>query len=132
MKKNYRLGICLWASYGLLACTQEVKVYTTSETEFWKQAVVEVQSADGAVPDIVVSDEREQSFDGFGGSFGEIGWDALALLPDGKREEVMQALFAPEGIILHTGVFLWGLTILPVIIIHAMIRPETLKCGISP
>jgi len=32
MKKNYRLGICLWASYGLLACTQEVKVYTTSET----------------------------------------------------------------------------------------------------
>lgn len=98
MKKNYRLGICLWASYGLLACTQEVKVYTTSETEFWKQAVVEVQSADGAVPDIVVSDEREQSFDGFGGSFGEIGWDALALLPDGKREEVMQALFAPEGI----------------------------------
>ncbi len=69
MKKNYRLGICLWASYGLLACTQEVKVYTTSETEIWKQAVVEVQSADGTVPDIVVSDEQEQSFDGFGGSF---------------------------------------------------------------
>ena len=70
MKKNYRLGICLWASYGLLACTQEVKVYTTSETEIWKQAVVEVQSADGTVPDIVISDEQEQSFDGFGGSFG--------------------------------------------------------------
>lgn len=98
MKKNYRLGICLWASYGLLACTQEVKVYTTSETEIWKQAVVEVQSADGTVPDIVVSDEQEQSFDGFGGSFGEIGWDALALLPRERREEVMQALFAPEGI----------------------------------
>lgn len=57
MKKNYRLGICLWASYGLLACTQEVKMYTTSETEIWKQAVVEVQSADGTVPDIVISDE---------------------------------------------------------------------------
>ena len=98
MKKNYRLGICLWASYGLLACTQEVKVYTTSETEIWKQAVVEVQSADGTVPDIVISDEQEQSFDGFGGSFGEIGWDALALLPEERREEVMQALFAPEGI----------------------------------
>ena len=66
-------------------------MYTTSETEIWKQAVVEVQSADGTVPDIVVSDEQEQSFDGFGGSFGEIGWDALALLPRERREEVMQA-----------------------------------------
>ena len=57
-----------------------------------------MHSVGEAVPDIVVSDEQEQSFGGFGGSFGEIGWDALALLPDGKREEVMQALFAPEGI----------------------------------
>ena len=62
MKKNYRLGICLWASYGLLACTQEARVYTTSETEVWKQAVVEVHSVGEAVPDIVVSDEQEQSF----------------------------------------------------------------------
>ena len=79
MKKNYRLGICLWASYGLLACTQEAKVYTTSETEIWKQAVVEVQSADGTVPDIVISDEQEQSFDGFGGSFGEIAQESQHL-----------------------------------------------------
>ena len=107
-------------------------MYTTSETEIWKQAVVEVQSADGTVPDIVISDEQEQSFDGFGGSFGEIGWDALALLPEERREEVMQALFAPEGIHFAYGRIPMGLTTLPVIIIHAMIRPETLKCGISP
>ena len=129
MKKNYRLGICLWASYGLLACTQEVKVYTTSETEIWKQAVVEVQSADGTVPDIVVSDEQEQSFDGFGGSF-----DGMPLHccqeKDGRRS--CRLCLLRKGYILHTGASLWGLTTLPVIIIHAMIRPETLKCGISP
>ena len=83
-------------------------MYTTSETEVWKQAVVEVHSVGEAVPDIVVSDEQEQSFDGFGGSFGEIGWDALALLPDGNGRRSCRLCLLRKGYILHTGVFLWG------------------------
>lgn len=101
---DYRSCICLWASCGLPACAaREAKVYTTSETEAWKEVAAEVRPADGAAADIVVSDEREQPFGGFGGSFGEIGWDALALLTEEGREEVMHALFAPEGIHLAYG-----------------------------
>ena len=100
-----RRGILAAAVAGLAtACTQTAEVYVTSADASWRQAAAVVRDADGGKEaDIVVSDEEEQVFDGLGGTFGELGWDALALLSAETRGEVMQALFGPDGIRLAYG-----------------------------
>jgi len=38
-----------------------------------------------------------QQFKAWGSCFNELGWDALQLLPQAKREEMARRLFAPDG-----------------------------------
>lgn len=42
-------------------------------------------------------DKPSQKIDGWGGCFNELGWVALQALPDSRRSEVLQNLFAPGG-----------------------------------
>lgn len=49
-------------------------------------------------PTIYLSPDRpRQIIDGFGGCFNEHGWQALSILPAPARDEVIRALFGPEG-----------------------------------
>ncbi|WP_062289409.1 glycoside hydrolase family 30 protein [Demequina phytophila] len=49
-----------------------------------------------AMPSVILETERpQQAVEGFGASFNEMGWDALALLDPEAREEVLRDLFAP-------------------------------------
>lgn len=45
------------------------------------------------VNDVIVTRYREQQMMGFGGCFGELGWDALLLLGDSMRQQVLRQLF---------------------------------------
>lgn len=47
--------------------------------------------------DLVIIEERDQRWDGFGACFNELGWEALLLLPEENRMEMIRELFAPEG-----------------------------------
>ena len=42
------------------------------------------------------------TFKGWGTCFNELGWDALQLLPEEKREELLKRIFAPDGDLKYT------------------------------
>ncbi|MDP4276558.1 MAG: glycoside hydrolase family 30 protein [Bacteroidota bacterium] len=46
---------------------------------------------------IVITNNKAQRFDGFGGTFNELGWDALKALTESERHKIIQALFSPQG-----------------------------------
>jgi glucosylceramidase len=43
-----------------------------------------------------LTDDRRQTWEGFGGCFNELGWNALKQLPAAKRQRVMRELFDPR------------------------------------
>ena len=45
----------------------------------------------------ILTDEKEQIIDGFGGCFNELGWDALKVLNQRDREAVLKSLFSADG-----------------------------------
>ena len=47
------------------------------------------------VNDVIVTHYKEQQMLGFGGCFGELGWDALQLLDSSTRQAVLDQLFHP-------------------------------------
>jgi glucosylceramidase len=60
---------------------------------------VEARPAGGTVGVDLTVDEAttDQAIDGFGGAFNEQGWDALAVLDEGERQEALRLLFAADG-----------------------------------
>ena len=50
-----------------------------------------------AAADLALDGSRHQTWSGFGGCFNELGWDAIGLLADRDRAELLHGLFAPDG-----------------------------------
>lgn len=98
MKIKYLFGALLLAQAGGVLNAQKASIYTSSEEAKWQRADVEVQKQADPNADVIISTMKEQAFEGFGGTFGELGWDALSLLSQEKRNEVMRGLFGREGI----------------------------------
>ncbi len=98
MKRNVLLWIGLGCTY-LSVAAQQIEMVTTTATERWKGQKVKVLKNDGQKADVYVyTDSLMQEVDGFGGTFNELGWDALQCLDAEERGKVMEALFAKEGI----------------------------------
>ena len=58
--------------------------------------IVLATNRDDAPYDLEVRlDKRQQTIDGWGGCFNELGWTALQATPPAARDEVLQNLFAP-------------------------------------
>jgi len=49
----------------------------------------------GNAATVVELDQPQQTIDGFGTCFNELGWTSLSLLPDADRATIMKELFAP-------------------------------------
>ena len=45
---------------------------------------------------IPISENKAQYIDGLGGTFNELGWDALCTLPEEKKNEILYNLFSPK------------------------------------
>lgn len=97
--KNYILFFvinCLVSNY-LFA--QEVQLLSTTPTERWKESKISKEKrfqADEII--FVYPDSSLQQVDGFGGTFNELGWDALQSLDPKQQQEVMESLFGEEGV----------------------------------
>lgn len=52
----------------------------------------------GAGDAIEITDSMAQTIDGWGGTFSEIGWNALSLIPEQQRQQVLNDLFGPDGL----------------------------------
>lgn len=71
-------------------------IYSTAQ-EFWHtDDNVQVSPFQpDEVNDVIITRYQDQQMLGFGGCFGELGWDALATLDKRTRNQVMQQLFHP-------------------------------------
>ncbi len=108
MKQNFTLSSCKFrtallttalCAMSVASFAQKPTLIYTTESEKWVEAkkAIKPSSADEQNLDIVVYNETLQTIDGVGGTFNEIGWDALQTLPEAKVQEVMEALFSEEG-----------------------------------
>lgn len=70
-------------------------VVTTEDAPWVDQAPVTAGQLAGMPSAIVLLDQPQQEIEGFGASFNEMGWDALALLSEADRDVVLRALFEP-------------------------------------
>jgi glucosylceramidase len=69
-----------------------MKWIATSSTAPWCEKAL--QSTE-ALPQLSVTDRRQQAIDGFGGCFSEMGWQTLQTLPEDCRIHVLRDLFDP-------------------------------------
>lgn len=79
--------------------TQSVVMYSTTEQERWERS--KCKFTDLLNDDIgcrIYVDSLLQEVEGFGGTFNEIGWDAMQYLNEEKRTEIINSLFGTEGI----------------------------------
>ena len=89
------------ALYALLLMTVpqapaiEVQWVCTTQQEPWHDGgtVRVTPFQQDEVNDVMITRYREQRMLGFGGCFGELGWDALRTLGKKERQQVMQQLF---------------------------------------
>lgn len=95
-KRLYLLGSLLMGLSGVYA--QTVTWVSSTEGNIWKETKTKLQGSSQATPLLTVNgSEQIQVFRKWGTCFNELGWDALNLLPLEQQEEVLNALFAPEG-----------------------------------
>lgn len=68
----------------------------TTEHDPWQSHDAPAFTAPAGLPDVFIDTSvRRQTIEGFGASFNELGFTALAHLPEGDRDEIMRTLFEP-------------------------------------
>ena len=94
---NFRFTILtsLLATVAALQATAHVQwFYSTPEQQWQQETHISVTRFEqDKVNDVIVTRYNEQQMMGFGGCFGELGWDALLTLNDNERRHVLTNLF---------------------------------------
>lgn len=68
------------------------------EGDCWKEAPVQVKMSEEKTSDVLtLNGEKKQTILGFGGCFNELGWEALSLVDEEKRDRFLDELFGEEG-----------------------------------
>jgi len=80
--------------------------YSSSADGFWVKSAAktaaESESALRFTLDAGDGNRAIVTFKGWGTCFNELGWDALQVLPEEKREELVKRIFAPDGDLRYT------------------------------
>lgn len=71
-----------------------IRWISTTENEVWKDN--EIEFIESSQDTLELTGERDQTIDGFGGCFNELGWIALSKLDEEQREKVISELFDTE------------------------------------
>ncbi|HKK63887.1 MAG TPA: glycoside hydrolase family 30 beta sandwich domain-containing protein [Bacteroidales bacterium] len=89
-------GILLF--YGCNESSYQVDEWRQStDNETWiKQDWVQQHDTENIQTFLIDPTRSQQTIDGFGGCFNELGWDALKIVDSAEREAVLQELFAPN------------------------------------
>jgi glucosylceramidase len=92
--KNYLLIACLFAAFACKPTQKAEWVSTTNDASWVKNPEIIVNSSQSEESDVLIQlDSAQQTIDGFGGCFNELGWDALQTLSEASRKEVLNNLF---------------------------------------
>ena len=84
----------LWG--GCTQPPQKVTWVTSSPDSTWQSKELDVMNNAEEPEDsviVIAPERRQQVIDGFGGAFNELGWEALDMVSESKREEILTALF---------------------------------------
>lgn len=94
MTKYLALAASLLMAWGCSKSEKVEWVATTNDLPWDSRGSAYATSAEEESAAIVIyPDSARQTIDGFGGCFNELGWDALQLLPEAKRQTVAKDLF---------------------------------------
>ncbi len=100
MRFKKLLSLLCLASMATSVGAIEVEWTSSTNDARWNknggEVVVEAFNQD-KVYDIMITRYKEHNILGWGGCFGELGWDALKLLSKKDRNEVFKALFGADG-----------------------------------
>lgn len=96
MMKYVLTGVALML--GMAAAAQTFTAVTSTEGREWKESKVRLERNAVAEPALVVDgSEAGTPFYHWGHCFNELAWDALCMLPEADREELLHRMFAPDG-----------------------------------
>lgn len=96
MMKYVLTGVALML--GMAAAAQTFTAVTSTEGREWKESKVRLERNAVAEPALVVDgSETGTPFYHWGHCFNELAWDALCMLPEADREELLHRMFAPDG-----------------------------------
>lgn len=91
------LACCLMIC-SLMVRAQTFRHYTTTEQKEWQSTSAKLHGKAAATPLLIVTgQEKGHEFKAWGTCFNELGLDALLLLTDEAREEILHNIFAPDG-----------------------------------
>ncbi|MFY7899829.1 MAG: glycoside hydrolase family 30 protein [Chitinophagaceae bacterium] len=79
--------------------SQEINWVSTTEKQPWRtKESIKLNDYSTTIPiDIeILTDKKQQTIDGWGGCFNELGWQALQTLPFKEREKVIKEFFDPK------------------------------------
>lgn len=79
--------------------SQNVNWISSTEKQPWKtKEVIKLNEySESTTVDIeILADKKQQTIDGWGGCFNELGWQAVLSLPFVEREKVMKEFFDPK------------------------------------
>jgi glucosylceramidase len=94
--KNILLIICLGIFGITSAQTKTAKMVTTTEKKAWDRQAEIMPSNISTTADVIIDlTKTQQTIQGFGTCFNELGWTSLNTLNSGDREAIMKELFAP-------------------------------------
>jgi glucosylceramidase len=75
---------------------KDIAWVVTTQTAPWRMPGGLAVEASAGVPDVIVQTERpQQTIEGFGACFNELGWTSLAALDAEERDGIFRELFAP-------------------------------------
>jgi len=104
VKDLFRLGARLMLGLSLFILpevfAQSVRWIVSTDSARWVEtnspALTPIR--DDAPYDLVIQpDQPQQTIDGWGGCFNELGWEALQILTPGQRDTVLQTIFNPQN-----------------------------------
>lgn len=79
--------------------SQDISWVSTTEKQPWKtkEAIKFIDFTASMPIDIeILTNKKQQTIDGWGGCFNELGWQALQTLPFKEREKVIKEFFDPN------------------------------------
>ena len=97
-KSNKIITFSLLFVLATLAQAQSVSWTSSTEGQYIKQQSIKLSGKASQSP-IISMFKADQGFEfkAWGTTFNELNWDALQLLPEAKRKEILDNLFSPTG-----------------------------------
>jgi len=74
----------------------EPTLVTSAQNDYWKTGSVTTVTS-GTADVTVNTSSTAQTFDGFGGTFNEVGWNVLSMLSEADRNRAIELLFGTDG-----------------------------------